>query len=75
MAFLRPGLVAEGRVWLFERRSYRMFGWGLGRAVEVGFAWASSARGRTRRGGRPLAALGLWDELPSGVGLESRVLV
>jgi hypothetical protein len=39
--------------------------------VGLGFALVKSARGKRRRGGRPPAALGLWDELPS----DSRVLV
>ena len=41
----------------------------VGRGVGVGFVWVRSGRGRRRRGGRPPAALGLWDELPSGSGV------
>ena len=74
MASLRPGLVG-GRVWLSDLPSYRGFcrlsDSELGRVRQERFAWAKSAQSMTRRGGRPPAALGLWDELPSG----TRVLV
>ena len=74
MASLRPELVAGGMVWLSElsdRGAYRLSGWELDRARGLGFALVRSGRGRRWRGGKPPAALGLWDELPSG----SRVLV
>jgi hypothetical protein len=68
MASLRPGPVVC-RVWLSELRSYRLSGLGLGRGAGLGFGWLTSGRGRRRRGGRLPAALGLWDELPSGSGV------
>jgi hypothetical protein len=68
MVSLRPG-PAGGRVWLSELRSYRLSGLGLGRGVGWGFGWLTSGRGRRRRGGKLPAALGLWDELPSGSGV------
>jgi hypothetical protein len=68
MASLWPGPVVC-RVWLSELRSYRMSGLRVGRGVGVDFAWVRSGRGRRRRGGRLSAALGLWDELPSGSGV------
>jgi hypothetical protein len=74
MASLRLGLVMGGRVWLSElsdpmsyRRSSRLSGSGLDRVVGLGSVLAKSGRGRTRKGGGPPAALGLWDELPSGL--------
>jgi hypothetical protein len=74
MASLRPGLVRGGRVWLAGlsdpmsyQRSSRLSGSGLDRVVGLGSVLAKSGRGRTRRGGGPPAALGLWDELPSGL--------
>jgi hypothetical protein len=71
MASLRLGPVAGGRVWLSDLQSYRLSGSGVDRGMGVGFVWVQSGRGRTRRGGRLSAALGLWDRLPS----VSRVLV
>jgi hypothetical protein len=68
MASLRPGPVVC-RVWLSELRSYRLSGLRVGRGVGVGFVWVRSGRGRRQRGGRLPAALGLWDELPSGSGV------
>jgi hypothetical protein len=65
---LRPEK-AGGRVWL----SYRRFGWGTGRVQGLGFELVQSAQGRTRRGGRPAATLGLWDELPFGLRYSSNL--
>ena len=82
MASLQPGLMVARRAWLSElsdRQSYRgscrLSGLGVGRVPGLGFAVVHSARGRRRRGGRLPAALGLWDGLPSGLGLGSRVRV
>jgi len=65
MAFLRLGLAA-GKAWLAALGSEREFDLELGMAP-LGFAMVCSARGRSRRGGGRPAALGLWDELPSGL--------
>jgi hypothetical protein len=74
MASLRLGLVA-GKAWLAELRSGREFDLGLDRVPGAGFAMVRSARGRTRRGGRPPATLGLWDELPSGLCIQGTRLI
>jgi hypothetical protein len=77
MASLRPGPGAGRRVWLtelFDPASYRVSGSGVDRVPGLDLVLVKSARGRRRRGGRPPAALELWNELPSGLGYWSRVL-
>ena len=71
--FLRLGC----RVWLFDRESVRAFGWERRDKVRLAGSGASelnrTQRGRARRGSGLAAALGLLDEVPSG--LEYRLIV
>ena len=52
-----------------RRGSSRLSGSGVDKAPGSGFAVARSGQERRRRGGGRPAALGLWDELPSGLSV------
>jgi hypothetical protein len=64
LAFLRP----VGRAWRTDPGAYRLSDLWLGRVPGLGFVLVKFGQGRRPREGRQPGALGLWDQLPSGLG-------